>query len=192
MAELLVYAANRRDELGDDWQYEPGDVIVVKPDGHVWGAGESMRRWRALDPAEQDVVPRPPFTEVSVPGLSVDDAALLTWPGVRPAVPGDPEYDAPDPEDRFVEVHRRGWRVRFDRLDQQQRRDAGIWGNGWNPDRGDWALTLTLTEIGPAMNEKLTEATYDPTGANDYRGAVVDDGEPNYTGVPLVRRGDRQ
>jgi hypothetical protein len=190
MAELLVYAANRRDELLDNWQYGPGDGIVVKPDGHVWGAGESMAQWRTLDPAEQDMVPRPPFTEVSVPGLSVDDADVLRRRALRPSEPGDPNYDRPDPEDRFEEVFRRAWRVRFDRLDEQQRRDAGIWGNGWNPDQGDWALTLTVAEFGPAMQEKLTLATYD-SAAPDYRGAVVDDGEPNYTGVPLIRRADR-
>ena len=181
MAEFLVYAANRRDELADAWQYAPGDPVIAKPDGWVWGAGESMRQWRNLDPVEQDQVPRPPFVEVSVPGLSFAVADDLTLPAYLPTPPDDPD-----------EEFRRAWRVRFDRLDQQQKRDAGIWGNGWNPNRGDWALTLTLTEIGPAMNEKLTEATYDPTGANDYRGAVVDDGEPNYTGVPLVRRKDRQ
>lgn len=195
MAELLVYASNRVDQNRDDaynlWQYNVGDIIAVKADGHMWGAGESMAQWRNLEPAEQDVVPRPPFVEVSVPGLSVDDALPLERGHYRPAVPGDDEYDPTDP-DAVVKVYRRAFRLRFDRMSQGQRRDCGIQGNGFNPDFGDWTVTLSLSTFEPLMDHKVTRVTFDAAAVDGF-GAVDDsDGEPNITGVPLLRRADRQ
>lgn len=61
MAELLVLAVNRthpdpeKDRRGI---HKKGDIIVVKPDGHTWGAGEGL----------------PTFVRVLCPGL---DAAVV-------------------------------------------------------------------------------------------------------------------
>lgn len=38
MAELLLCAVNQPGLL----RYGPGDIVVVKPDGHVWGAREGL------------------------------------------------------------------------------------------------------------------------------------------------------
>jgi hypothetical protein len=56
MAELLVLAVNRTHpdpEQDRKGLHKKGDIIVVKPDGHVWGAGEGL----------------PTFVRVLCPGL---------------------------------------------------------------------------------------------------------------------------
>jgi hypothetical protein len=70
MAELLVKLtdATNADPVKDaQGCYKRGDVVVVMPDGHVWGRQEGP----------------PTFCVVKVPGLSVEDARKYTEPQVE-------------------------------------------------------------------------------------------------------------
>lgn len=64
MAELLIKAisAVHHDPAQDQrYSYKRGDVVAIKPDGHVWGTLETL----------------PAFCTVSVPGVPVSDLAYL-------------------------------------------------------------------------------------------------------------------
>lgn len=71
MCELLVKAvdASHADPLIDRHCYKRGDVVVVMPDGHEWGAGE-------LDESV--------FTVVVMPGVPVDAMSYLIGSQIEP------------------------------------------------------------------------------------------------------------
>lgn len=70
MAELLIKAlsATSADPQKDAALYKQGDVVVIMPDGHVWGSKETL----------------PDFWRVRVAGVSPEDfAQALTRTGNR-------------------------------------------------------------------------------------------------------------
>lgn len=90
MCEILVAARNL------DSGYRRGDPITVQRNGHPWGREEGL----------------PNFVVVKIPGLSVERAKEFVDPGFwEPAEFGDPEFNAPDVEDRRVKRHRRKVRI---------------------------------------------------------------------------------
>ena len=89
MAEILVAA---RDLPSG---YARGDPITVQSDGHPWGAGEGL----------------PNFVVLLIPGSVIANRNLAA-PLVEDAIAGDPEFDAPDVEDRVI-VRGRA-HIRFD------------------------------------------------------------------------------
>jgi hypothetical protein len=92
MARLLVM---RRD-LGP-LKYEPGDIVDVFPDGHVFGTHEDPAVWSAagFDPAEFPG----DFWIIDVPGLPKEDVE----PYLETAVLGYDEYEVP------ITGRRRDW-----------------------------------------------------------------------------------
>ncbi len=94
MAELLVAAHDLPSG------YIRGDIITVQDDNHVWGGGESA----------------PDFTVVKVPGTPKQTFVEAMKPLRRVAGKRDPEFGAPDFEDRFVKLHRRRVRIDLDGL----------------------------------------------------------------------------
>lgn len=98
MAELLIKA---RDAHNDDPEidrqgcYKTGDVVVVREDGHEWGAKEGLPNFRVLK------VP-------GVPAAHIEDL-----------IAEQTEYDDGTPladENGTRTFRRREWRVDFDRL----------------------------------------------------------------------------
>ena len=74
-----------------------GYVITVQDDDHQFSAGDLENHWI-----------------VDVPGKTRDSGLLLTEPMSRAAVPGEPEYDAPDEPDRVIYISPRKWYFAFD------------------------------------------------------------------------------
>ena len=95
MAEFLI-AARDLPSL-----YRRGDPITVQADGHRWGTAEILGD---------------EFYVVKVPSVTVDEARPLVRALYEDAVAGDPELDAPDPEDRRIKRHKRGTRLVIDLL----------------------------------------------------------------------------
>ena len=98
MAELLIKAVDATNPDPDvDRQgcYKAGDVVVVRDDGHVWGAKEGPPNFRVL----------------VVPGVSAAQIEDLIAEQVEDDA-GNPLAD----ENGAVTFRRRAWRVDFDRL----------------------------------------------------------------------------
>ena len=94
MAEFAVAAQ----DLGTG--YSKGDIIDVLPNGAVWGTLDTLPNiW-------QVVVADVPFTL----------AKAYMEPLWEDAIIGDPEFDAPAPEDRRIFRHRRPIRVMWDEV----------------------------------------------------------------------------
>lgn len=95
MAEFLIAAQDLPSG------YKKGDPVTVQDDGWSWGTAEGL----------------PQFWQIAVSGLPVSlvrqyvNTAL--W---EPAIPGDPEYDAPDEVDRRINRGRRPIRVMWDEV----------------------------------------------------------------------------
>lgn len=72
MAEILVHASGRKAALPEHgWQR--GDIVDVKPDGHVWGRMESKAAYMAAggDPARWPGR----FGIIKIPGLTLGQIA---------------------------------------------------------------------------------------------------------------------
>ena len=95
MAEVLFAAVN----LGS---YERGDPIIAKPDGWQWGTQE------LLPPKDGGS-----FCRIIISDITATRANELVDRYYRDATTGDPELDAPDPEDRVVMLGRRVWLLRW-------------------------------------------------------------------------------
>ena len=91
MAEFLIKAISvihddpEKDKRGC---YKRGDIVVVMPDGHIWGREETL----------------PKFVVVKIPGLTVETAQKYT----------DPAYVLGNEE--FGVAERRKWRVLVDSI----------------------------------------------------------------------------
>lgn len=104
MARLLVWAQNSR-----TGEYTAGDVISVCPDTHVFSPYEDPAEWVASGNHIKDF---PGHTRViDLPDCSLSKAKQLLEPRVRPALITEPEFTAPDEEDRYVNLAHRKWRV---------------------------------------------------------------------------------
>ena len=66
--------------------YKAGELIIAQPDSHVWTAAEGL----------------PQFWQIDVSPLPWSLARPFVGPLMEPAMPGDPELGAPDPENRFI------------------------------------------------------------------------------------------
>ena len=113
MAEVLFAAVN----LGS---YERGDPIIAKPDGWQWGTAE------LLAPASGGK-----FCRVIISDLTAQRANEIIARYDRPAVEGDAEFDAPDPEDRVVVLGRRVWWLRWSEVPNSVRNtlnNSGVYG----------------------------------------------------------------
>jgi hypothetical protein len=119
MAEILVAA---RDLPSG---YERGDPIAVRPNNAPWGRAEGP----------------PDFYVIKITNLNVDRARQFLEPLTEPARNGDPEYLAPDPEDRIRRVHRRRVRLVLDDLDTTDRADLAATG------RAETSMTRTRAAI---------------------------------------------
>ncbi len=85
MAEFLVAARDL------PTGYKQGDPITAQADGHTWGNAETL----------------PNFWIVKVPSIDLVTARAAIEELFEDAIPGDEEFDAPDPEDRKIKRHRR-------------------------------------------------------------------------------------
>ena len=82
MCELLIAAR----PIGS---YERGEIVFVAPNGHPWTVNEGL----------------PNYVVVQVVDATVDQARSRLQRLRRAAIPGvDPEAEAPDEPDRYVEV----------------------------------------------------------------------------------------
>jgi len=77
MAELLIRTQNNAhvDPRKDRATYKRGDVVVVMPDGHVWGRLESKQQW-VSEGLPENAWPGG-FVVVKVPGPVSDYADLV-------------------------------------------------------------------------------------------------------------------
>lgn len=78
-----------------------GDVIEVIPDNKSFSASDKAADYSYI---------------IHLPDMPYDKARQLLEPSFRPAVEGDLEFDAPDPEDRFVREHKKRWRLKVEGL----------------------------------------------------------------------------
>ena len=112
MCEILFMAKNKgADEVKG---HRKGDPIAVMPNGHAWGAGEDKRahlakygntdNWQGL------------FVVVQITDLSVAKAETYLEPHTRDANIAEDEFNAPDPQDRKVQLLRKKWGVFIDEL----------------------------------------------------------------------------
>ena len=140
MAEFLVAARDL--ESG----YQQGDPITAQADGHVWGNAETL----------------PNFWIVKVPSINLATAQAAVGVLFEPAVEDvDDEFDAPDPEDRFVRRHRRRVRGFLNELPPPRQNDLATTG-------------ITTLSLGQARSvyRKLTW--------NRVTGKVEDTGEQEF------------
>jgi hypothetical protein len=117
MARFLVAATDL--ESG----YKAGEIVTAQPDSHVWTVNEGL----------------PLFWQIDVPQVSLSIAVGLVGNLMDPAMPGDPELGAPDPEDRFIRRARGHVRVFPDALPNNKANELAR----------DGQVTLTL---GQAMS----------------------------------------
>lgn len=104
MARLLCWAKSSR-----TGEYQPGDVISVVPDNHVFSPTEDPAEWVA---AGNQIKDYPGHTRViDLPDCSLSKAKQLVEPRLRHALITEPEFTAPDEADRVVKVAERKWRV---------------------------------------------------------------------------------
>lgn len=111
MAELLIKARNAQHADPDKDRrgcYKRGDIVVVMPDGHAWGAKEGL----------------PNFVKIKIPGLNHET--------VRELIDEQQEDDAGNPlldnEGSPLTFRRRRWRVLVDSIPttiRNQLRDFG-------------------------------------------------------------------
>ena len=103
MAQIVVLAKS----TGAAGTKSEGDPIAAYPDGFTAGRFEDVRVWIAQGNAEADFPGQ--FYMIDIPGMPLESAQRVLGPHIRPAVPGEPEYDAPDPEDRYVAIGPYRW-----------------------------------------------------------------------------------
>jgi hypothetical protein len=94
MARFLVAATDL------DSGYKAGEIVTAQADNHVWTINEGL----------------PLFWQIDVPQVSLSIARGLVGNLFDPAMPGDDELGAPDPEDRFIRRGRGHVRVFPDSL----------------------------------------------------------------------------
>lgn len=104
MASFLFLAK----ELSNAGRFE-GDPVSIKNDSWQWSAEEDIDRWVAEGNAKGDFPDL--FYVIDIVGMPLDTALRMTQQWVRAAVPGDPEYDAPDEEDRYVLLGPHRWQL---------------------------------------------------------------------------------
>ena len=105
MAQIVTLAKS----VGAAGAKAEGDPIAVYPDGFTAGSNEDIRVWVAQGNDEADFPDT--FYMIDVPGMSHETGLRLLGPWVRAAVPGDPEYEAPDEADRYVRLGRFRWQL---------------------------------------------------------------------------------
>jgi len=105
MAEILFAAKNL------DTGYIKGDPISVMPDGTVWGN---------LDGPNNPPNAGGEFAVLQIPGMTVAKVQNHIGELWEDAIPGDPEFDAPDPADRRIRRHRRANRLIWDEVPAQK------------------------------------------------------------------------
>jgi hypothetical protein len=104
MARLLMLAI----DIAQNGRQE-GDPVGVFEDSHVFGEREDKRVWLANgNPA--GAWPGT-FYVIDVTGMPVAVARRIYDKWKRAAVPGEPEFDAQDQEDRFVILGRHRWQL---------------------------------------------------------------------------------
>ena len=94
--------------------YRKGDPVEVLEDNADWGTDVDKRAYIAK--YGSDVGWRGIFVIVQITDLSVTKAKTYLEARIRPATALDPEFNNPDPEDRFVQVSRKKWGVFIDEL----------------------------------------------------------------------------
>lgn len=109
MAEILFAAQDL------DSGYLLGDPIVAMPDGHTWSAAE------LLPPKEGGL-----FARVRILNVTAEQVSERIQQLYEPAQPGDVEFEAEDPSDRFVRRHRRSWRIMVSELPNNVRRQLNV------------------------------------------------------------------
>ena len=96
--------------------HRKGDPIEVLENGADWGTDVDKRAYIAK--YGSDVGWKGIFVIIQITDLSVAKARTYLEPNFRPATAVDPEFIAPDPEDRVVQVSRKKWGVFIDELPQ--------------------------------------------------------------------------
>lgn len=104
MARLLLRSA----DLAHAGLYE-GDPVAIVDDSHTFSQEEDIRVWVANGNAANTYPGL--FYVIDLVGMPLEPARRLYEQWKRPAVPGDPEYDAPDPEDRCVFLGPHRWQL---------------------------------------------------------------------------------
>jgi len=162
-----------------------GDIRAVGPNGHTWGRMEDLRRYVAersagyvapTDPGPRldrfgnprgwNPDPEPDWTEgfpdnyriIQVGGISAPNLRKMLRRWTRAATEGEPEFDASDPADRFVEEHRYAWRLNIRELPAPKRielRDTGF-------------TTITKAQFIAAAVHKALSVEFDDTDPDGH------------------------
>jgi len=103
MAQITVLAKS----TGKAGTKAEGDPVAAYPDGFTAGRYEDIRVWMLQGNAEADFPDQ--FYTLDIPGMPLETAVRILGPLVRPAVEGDPEFEAPDIEDRYVRLGPYRW-----------------------------------------------------------------------------------
>ena len=104
MAQILLLAK----ATGQSGRFE-GNPVGVYADDHVFNVGVDKRRWLAEGNTSQSW--KGTFYIVAVPTMPVTTAERIMQPWRRAATVIDPEFGAPDAEDRYVELGRHRWQL---------------------------------------------------------------------------------
>lgn len=140
-----------------------GDPVAVYDDTETLGRKEDIRVWIAQGNSEASFPDQ--FYCIDIPGMPKATAARLLQKWWRPAVPGDPEFEAPDEPDRIVILGPYRWqfgvadklpgqlktRIRRDKFLLLEPYDAALITaiNGYVTDRSNLDVLITDTPIDP-------------------------------------------
>jgi len=139
MAEFAIAAQ----DLGTG--YKQGDVIAVLDDAAVWGTDDTL----------------PNIWIVKVPSVSLSIARQAVEVLNEPALPGDPELLATDPEDRVIRRHRRRVRAFINELPQPKQNELNTTGT----------TTLTLGQARSVYRKMVwnrTSGEVEDTGIGEF------------------------
>jgi len=153
MAEFLVFAENRvRLDVPPEAStalLKRGDITEVRPDGFVWGREESKAVWVA-EGRDPTLWPGKTIL-IKVPGMPVPARHKIVRGHTRLAVVTDPEFNAPDPQDRYITQHKYVWRVNLRSIPPQARKRLVQ----------DREITVTRAQFRRHVDHKVTRAMFD-------------------------------
>lgn len=142
MCELAVITHDKGSDSAKG--HREGDIIAVMPDGHGWGLREDKRTHLAKFGNTEDWSGN--FLIIQITDLSVEDAQEYLKPRTRPAHIADPEFLAPDVEDRVAQVVRKAWSIDINALPLPLKIELALIG----------FIKVTRNQIAPQFRNKET------------------------------------